>query len=520
MPKVPLAGGFYEDSALQFDTQRCVNMFPVGTEVDNGKSTAKLKNTPGIKIFSTEAVKAGGDMVVYGMHVTSEGRLFAASIVDNYGTFRFVLSEWLVDGSKVDRGGIAMSGSPDVETVKIADNGTVINFVTGYESYFYNLDTDTLTEITDPDYPASVFDVAYKDTYFVWLDSDTNRFYISSSNATDPTDCINALDFGTVESNPDDLAGIIGIGNEVAIFGTRTIEFFYNSGNVDFPFSRNSGVTQEIGTTSIRSISKINNEVYFLGNNDAGYGIVYRMNGYQPQRISTHAIEIQLRKSDDLSDVIAFTYQDEGSYFYCLSVIDIDKTFCYDSSSGLWHERLQLDGVNEVRYPVIYQAFAFNKNIIANNETPTDELGNGLQVLYEFDNNYYKDDVLTGIIDGPSPPFPPVYDSIDIQRQRILPHFTQENKNLQYNYFEMDIQKGVGNVDDTDPEVTLNISRDGGMTYGNDIVMKMGAASAYMGRVREDMLGIARDAVFKITSDAPVRQEWFTAYIDFEVMNE
>jgi len=137
-------------------------------------------------------------------------------------------------------------------------------------------------------------------------------------------------------------------------------------------------------------------------------------------------------------------------------------------------------------------------------------------VLYELDSSYRQDDYFSGV-GGSSVP---TYGQENIRRQRTLPHFTQENKEIQYNYFEMDIQKGVGNVDDTDPEITLNISRDGGMTYGNDMVMKMGVASAYTQRVRKDMLGMSRDTVFKITSEAPVQQEWFTAYVDFEAMNE
>lgn len=517
MPKIPLVGGFYEDSALQFDAQRCVNMYPVGAEVTNGKSSSKLKNTPGLKGFTTEAMNFTGATVFKpaGFHVTSDGRLFMFTYVHFFGDFMYGW-EIFEDGSTNEFiGGLPLTAPFDF--VKTADNGTVISIVAGVRSAFYNLNTGVFSQMTDPDFPAGVFDVVYKDTYFIWLDSATNRFYISSSNATDPANCINALDFGTVESNPDDLAGIIGIGNEVAIFGTRTIEFFYNSGNVDFPFSRNSGVTQEIGTLSIRSISKINNEVYFLGNNDAGYGIIYKMNGYQPERISTHAIEIELRKSSDLSEVIAYTYQDEGNYFYIITIVDIDKTFCYDSLSGLWHERTQLDGVNYVRHPVTYQAFAFGKNIVSDNISfsvnGTDSLA-----LYELDMEYKKDDFIQSV--GAGPFYTIVYDSKTIRRQRTLPHFTQENKEIQYNYFEMDVQKGVGNVDDANPEITLNISRDGGMTYGNDITMPMGASGAYMQRARADMLGMARDSVFKITSDAPVQQEWFTAYIDFEVMSE
>jgi hypothetical protein len=58
------------------------------------------------------------------------------------------------------------------------------------------------------------------------------------------------------------------------------------------------------------------------------------------------------------------------------------------------------------------------------------------------------------------------------------------------------------------------------MNYGNPITMTMGASGDYKQRARVDMLGTSRDTVFKLESTSPVQQEWFTAYIDYEVMSE
>jgi len=525
--RIPLAGGFYEDSAIQFDSQRSVNMYPVVSEVGNSKSILKLKNTPGIKNFLTSAhVVSGGDtiMTTAGMHVTADERLFVFYYVKTTGPVLEKLYAWEVfeDGTSILRINTTVTAS--FEYVKTADNGSVITIQTGADGFFYNLSTNTAALITDPDFPAGVFDVFYKDTYFIWLDSVTDRFYISSNNATDPANCVNALDFSTVESNPDSIKAIIGSGNEIAIFGNSTIEFFYNSGNVDFPFERNSGATQEIGTVSTRAVSKINNSIYFLGANETGYGVVYKMNGYTPKRISTHPIEQKLQSSSDLSAVISYTYQQEGSYFYVLTIPDIETTFCYDESSGLWHERVRTlpdttpEEVVYYRHLVTYQEFVFNKNIVTDNETVIidNNAPSAANTLYYYDMDYKVDDLLSV--------FSQINDLVFFQttliRERTFPHITNENKNIQYNYLELDVQKGVGNVSDTDPEINLYISRDGGHTFGNKFLLPMGSSTDYIVRTRADMLGVSRDTVFKIISGSPVQHEWFTAYIDIEVMNE
>ena len=78
----------------------------------------------------------------------------------------------------------------------------------------------------------------------------------------------------------------------------------------------------------------------------------------------------------------------------------------------------------------------------------------GKNFLFSYDE--YHEDYLIETID------PDFYNSTFnsffgyvIKRARTLAHLTVENKNIQYNSFEMDIQKGVGIVDD--PEITLEL---------------------------------------------------------------
>lgn len=508
MPRVELVGGFYQDSATQFDTQRCVNMYPVISSDDGGKGKYKLKGVQGLVTFTTFTDERVPN--INNIYTTSTGRLYVF-LTGYLGDFSGY-SLYFTDVYELNSSGVkTLIGSipnkiPLGENIKISlsDNGIVISIVykgyTGtasyFRSYFLKLSDNSLNEITDSDFPDAVFSVYYKDTYFIWCTKD--RFYISTSMASDPASCVNALDFGTVESNPDKIVGLIGLGNEVAIFGENTIEYYYNSGNVDFPFERNSGATQEIGTISGQSISKINNEIFFLGSNKSGYGIVYMMRGYQPERISSHAIENEIKKSTLINNCIAYTYQDGGNYFYVLTINDINKTFVYNATTGLWHEMAHLENNGTYsRHKSNFHAFAFNKNFLSSNAD-----GSTLTVSYLSDIAYKNN--TTSII----------------RRERILRHISFENKVIQINSFELDIQKGVGSVLDVNPVINLYISRDGGMTYGNAIALSMGAASDYKLRCRASMLGISRDTVFKLISDSSVQHEWIAAYVNYEVMSE
>jgi len=535
MPRVELTGGFYEDSALQFSAQTCVNMYPEITSVNEGKGNVKLKNIPGLAFTDARLLTVDEIIAVELYSVT--GGIYSGLQEDLYSLY--VLrndigggnSDYYLSVGKLPPYLSGLFGLRDEEVIYsgpllsnvkilITDNGSVLNVIVTSDElslgYFVAITGQVLPviqEITDPDYPADVIACAYKDSYFIWATRTTNRFYVSDNFATDPANCVNALDFGVAESNPDNIVGLETLGNELVVFGQRTIEFYYNSGNVDFPFERNSGATQNIGTNASGSISKLDNKLIFIGSDIAGVNLVYVLDGYIPRRVSTHAIENVINKSvtdnvENLISLTSYSHQNSGHFFYSFNIVDIEKTFCYDMSTNLWHTR-QFDDLGVTsRYPVESTAYAYGKiNTVSRDFRDSQDI-----LLYNFlDNEKYSNSLHRGDLN---------ISDFPMKRARTLAHLTVENKNIQYNSFEMDIQKGVGNVDDPDPEITLSISRDGGMTYGNPRALKMGASGAYKGRVKASMLGMARDAVFKIESSAPVQQEWFTAYVDYEVESE
>jgi len=64
-----------------------------------------------------------------------------------------------------------------------------------------------------------------------------------------------------------------------------------------------------------------------------------QMEGYKPNRISTHAVEQSLL-NQYIDDAIAWTYQLEGHECYVVTFPTIDITWCYDTASQMWHKML------------------------------------------------------------------------------------------------------------------------------------------------------------------------------------
>jgi hypothetical protein len=68
---------------------------------------------------------------------------------------------------------------------------------------------------------------------------------------------------------------------------------FYNTGAADFPFERQGNAFIERGCIDRDSIVKLDNGTFFVGDDR----IVYKLDGYTPCRVSTHAVEKTLSEA-------------------------------------------------------------------------------------------------------------------------------------------------------------------------------------------------------------------------------
>ena len=464
MPEIQFAINSYQARALPISAQQCVNYFVEQLPPD-AKSPVVLYNTPGLKSFVT-----AGPGPIRGMH-RMQGEAYVVSGPGLYGL--------TAGGTAAQLGSIAGVGPVSMAS-NDADQLCVVN---GLQGYIYDLSTG-FAQISDPDFLAASA-VTHQDGYFIFTHTDTAQFFISN--------LLNGLaylatDIATAEGADDKLVAVKSNHREVWLFGEETIEIWFNSGNLDFPFDRLGGTFIERGCGAAHSIARFDNTLVWLGEDL----IVYRANGYQPERISTHAIEEEIRKYATTSDAIAFTYTDSGHKFYCLTFPSALATWVYDAATRLWHERDSRDsqGISIGRWRANAYVRAYGKHLIG--DYATGQIGElDMDTFVEYSN------VLQALATGPSM----AYD-----RKRVI-----------HRRFELDVESGVGTTSGqgSDPEIVLDYSDDGGRTFSTRKPPRsIGKQGEYKKRLRWNRMGQSRNRIYRVVTSDPVKRSIVAAHVE------
>ena len=473
MSAFPFIGGSYEARGHSLDAQRTVNLYVEMSGSGTSRAPSALYGMPGLTRWAT---LAGGG--IRGLLRVSPDLALAVAGPNVY---------------RLDaQAAAALVGALDTNTgpVSMASNGAQALIVTGAAGYVFDVAAGSLARITDPDFSGADA-VAFVDGYFIVNKPGTGQFQISNLYGAD----FDALDFATAEGTPDLLVSLIVDHRELWLFGQTSTEVFFNSGNADFPFERIQGAFIEHGCIAPQSVAKLDNSVFWLSADDKGQGVVMRATGYQPQRVSTHAVETAISGYADISDAVAWTYQQEGHAFYVLSFPSADRTWCFDASTGLWTERAWRNpatGVLGRHRGGCHMAFA-GRNIVGDWETGK---------LYALDLDAYTDD-------GDALP-----------RIRRCPHLAHPDALWQFFHrLQLVMDAGVGTVSGQGaaPVAMLRWSDDGGATWSNEITVSIGRIGERRARVLWRRLGKSRDRVFEVTITDPVRVAITAASVDVSV---
>jgi len=449
-----------------------VNWYPKFNEISTGKSgeQASLIATPGLSLLATI-----GTGPIRGSFVASNGFLYVVSgekafhVDKNYSTI--FLGNLRTSTGQVD----------------FADNGSTLVIVDGDNGYWHTFSSFIITRFTGSPWLGSKT-VNFVDGYFLFSDPGTSKFYISSLNSV----TLDALDFSFADGAPDNIVATLVNHREVWLFGSDSIETWYNSGNADFPFQRIGGGLIEIGCAAPFSVAKINKTTLWIGRSKEGTGIIYAAQGLSPQRISTHAIEYAIQGYGDISDASAWTYQENGHFFYVLNFTNANTTWVYDLTTTLWSERAYFEGGNFKRHRASSHTFAYNKHTVGDFESGK---------IYELSSNNYTDN------------------GEEIRRMRSAPHISSDLKRISYHSFQIDTEAGTGLIADTqgnDPEMVLQFSDDGGHTWSNEKWAKLGKIGARSMRTIWRRLGASRDRVFRIFITDPIRTNLIGVEIEIE----
>lgn len=398
---------------------------------------------------------------------TSGGRLF--------GVVGGEIFEFFSGGDFVNRG---LLGSLTTGQVSISENETQLIIVDGSLGWTYTLSSNTLTQITDTDFP-SASHVVNIDGYFIVNQINSGKCWYSASRDGTSWD---ATDFITAEGIPDNIIAIGKINNELWILGPESCEIWFDTGNSESQFERVQQGFVDIGCSAPHSVATIGSTIFWLGGGKQGHGMVFAATGYTPQRISTHAIEYVIEQMSTVSDCVAYTYQHEGHFFYVMNFTAGNRTLVYDMKTQMWHERGTWNTKTSTFDRHHGQCYAFwnSKHYVG------DWSNNN---LYELDYDVYTED------------------SAVIRRVRTGPAVQYNGARLFFNKFEVDVERGVGLTtgQGSAPVMLLTCSDDGGKTWKNDRELSLGALGKYQTRATAYRLGSSKDRVFRVSITDPVK---------------
>jgi hypothetical protein len=314
-----------------------------------------------------------------------------------------------------------------------------------------------------------------------------DNFIVYNNPGTNQWGCTNVSSIASAANNqgakdgaPDNLVTLIVNQREVYLLGERTTEVWIDTGSFPFPFQRIPGTSSQHGVAAAFSLARLGASFAWVSKDDRGQGIILMMNGYQPIRISTYAVETAINSYATINDARAYSYQQNGHEFYVVTFPSADATWCYDIATQLWHKRAYRDNNNVLHRHRGNCAATFSGRVVVG------DYANG--IIYSYSLSTFTDNGAT------------------IPCIRRIRHLTEDLNRVFYHQLQIQFQPGVGGQSgqSLNPQAMLQWSDDGGFTWSNQFWTTMGKVGQYKNRAIWRRMGFGRDRVYEVQVTDPV----------------
>jgi hypothetical protein len=364
MPLEPFSGFIGGDNNRTprfLDTEICQNLYyEAPAPGANPRSPGSLLSTPGLQSRGNLSLSEIGP--IYGL-VTVSGAVANNVIPDprtfvvvGRGSSNYKLYELRPVGPPIDRG-VLPFGFGFSSRIRMIPGNTALLMLSSqvpskYGAFFGYIDTTATTLSPDASTAPGILtgntlfnipgwrtaiDGDFMDGYYLCIQPGSENIFIS--NYQDVLTW-NALDFTVANDLPDSLVALRVVGARVWVFGRQRMIAFYNSGAAAFPFSRDTSARLDVGAVNATSVTTLGDTLFWLGRDPNGGVQAYKLNGYQPQRISGPSQEQAWQNYTTVDDAYAWAYQEEGHQFYVVTFPTGGPTWVYDDTTGLWHTRI------------------------------------------------------------------------------------------------------------------------------------------------------------------------------------
>ena len=486
MKRIPLFGvGMFANAAV-ISKQRRLNCF-FELRKDGDKQHIVVKGTPGIlELLELPTAPIRGWRSVNNILYVVAG-LYLYKILQDLS--------WTAVVTPFDANSTGM--------VKMHDNGVQLIIVDGFAGYIYTIVTGTYAQpaldaagsfgkITDGNFPNGATTVTFLDGRLIVNRPNTRQFYVSEYyDGTGWTNVQSLPTYATKDDNSDLLIAVSSMNGVLTLFGEQSIEFWQNVGTSPLPFGRVSGATRHVGLAAPYSVALVDDMTLFLGQNYyGGYSEVHILQGFNMTRVSTEDVEhiIGNMPGHVWRDAIAFCYMLDGHKMYQLTFPSANKSLLYDITSDLWSD-LQ-SGVGLTGRHVAELGITFNSYNYVSDATSGK--------IYKVDDEYVTDN------------------GAFIKRQLTTRHINMDGNRFGIDELYLDMQTGGSSAygqigggvmygQGSDPQIMLQISKDGGRSFGYERWKSIGKVGQYKSpRVMWNRLGASQDFVFQFTMTDPV----------------
>jgi hypothetical protein len=322
----------------------------------------------------TEYVAAVAGTTIRGMHYNEDFRKL-------YYVIGSTLYVWNVTSGALTTSIPAFFGTSSGDVAfcdYLYDTGTAVVVITDGTTLKMISSTQVVTTCADADLPAHIPSLAFLDGYIFLIKNGTSDIYNSDLN--DPMSWTPG-NFITAEIAPDDARKIVKLNNYLVVFGSGSIEYFWDAGVASgSPLQRNDTPVKLNGY--IGGLAQWGNNIFFVGNNKEGQPDVFMLEDFKMDTIGDTTITRYLQG-------LATTYSTwkgsivgiDGHHFYVLNAGE--STYVYDIGTKLWGRW------------AFQQTDAFKMLFCVNTKVAADYRSifaiAGTTALYSFDSTVYKD---------------------------------------------------------------------------------------------------------------------------------
>lgn len=455
MGLIPLFGRGEGYRSRTISAQKRVNLY-LEYQGDRDKSDVMMLGTPGLEVWSGVGLSP-----VRGARAVGN----VAYVVTGSTLYRLDSTGAIIGSTS----GVILTSSG---RVSISDNGNQVMIVDGTAGYIYNIGAASFFKIADADFPNGATTVTFLNGYFIVNKPNTGQFWWSALYDGTSWD---GLNFATAEANPDNLVAVTADHGVLFLWGLNSIEFWGASGDTAV-WRRVSGAGIEWGVPSPWSIDRFGDDEIFFARNRMGQFQVTVLRGLQPTVVATPDITHDMNQQTAITGATGYSFMVDNHLFYQINFAN--KSYLYDGLSQAWSE------------------------LSSNNGRHFGE------VHFEFLGQGYVCDYADGTIYRPSLS---VYDDngYPIVREWVSKHVFHDLERVSVDALQVEFEPGVG-LDfsppaGADPQAMLQVSRDGGATFGNEHWVGIGKLGEYQRRAMWRQLGRARDFVFKVRVTDPVK---------------